>query len=224
MGVQDIAPLTGPNGVHYTPWIEQWPGQEMMICANTDKLDLCLKFADQFYDYETSLIERLGIEGTDWSRDPALLEGQTSAYVEAGIADKVEILITSAFWAENQNHTWRNHGPRYTSLATFLTLFDCTNGKFNPDDPTQLNGKCYEQYFFNRPEKLLPMLKFTEEETEDNLDALTYLPDFVKQAMAEFVTGTRDIEAGWEDYLAELETYGLSHLIETTQAVYDRSK
>ena len=222
--MQLIAPLTGPEGVNYTPWIEQWPGQEMMICANTDKVDLAIKFADEFYDYETSLIERLGIEGTDWSRDPAQLEGQTNAYVEVGLTDSVKILITSSFWAENQNHTWRNHGPRYTSLATFLTLFDITNGPFNPDDPTQLNGKCYEQYFFNRPEKLLPMLKFTEDETEENLDALTYLGDFVKQAMAEFITGVRDIDNDWDAYLADLESYGLSQLIATTQAVYDRSK
>ncbi|MBQ9325087.1 MAG: extracellular solute-binding protein [Clostridia bacterium] len=222
--MQLIAPLTGPEGVNYTPWIEQWPGQEMMICANTDKVDLAIKFADEFYDYETSLIERLGIEGTDWSRDPAQLEGQTNAYVEVGLTDSVKILITSSFWAENQNHTWRNHGPRYTSLATFLTIFDITNGPFNPDDPTQLNGKCYEQYFFNRPEKLLPMLKFTEDETEENLDALTYLGDFVKQAMAEFITGVRDIDNDWDAYLADLESYGLSQLIATTQAVYDRSK
>lgn len=220
-----IAPLTGPDGVHYTPFIEQWPGQELMICASTDKLDLALKFADEFFSFDTSAIERLGIEGTDWTRDPAQMEGHTNAYAQVGLTEGVKILITSNFWAENQNHTWRNHGPRYMSLENFLTIFDYSSGnKFDPEDPTQLNGKCYEMYYFNKPEKLLPPLKFTQEDTDMLIDALTNIPDFVKQAIAEFTTGTRDIEAGWDQYLAELDSMGLQQLIEISQDTYDRMK
>lgn len=220
-----IAPLTGPNGVNYTPFIEQWPGQELMICGSTDKLDLALKFADEFFSYETSVIERFGIEGEDWSRDPELLKGQTNAYVEAGLTDSVQLLVTSTMWADNQNHTWRNHGPRYMSLANFLTVFDYSAGKvYDPEDPTQLNGKCYEMYWDKKPEKLLPQLKYTVEDTEMLMDAMTTIPDFVKQAIAEFVTGTRDIETGWDQYLAELDSMGLQELISVSQATYDRTK
>ena len=221
--MQLIAPLTGPNGVNYTPFIEQWPGQEMMICASTEKLDLCLKFADEFYSFDTSAIERLGIEGVDWTRDPAMMEGHSNAYVDVGLSDGVKILILTNFWAENQNHTWRNHGPRYMSLANFLTIFDFSNGKyFDNEDPTQLNGKCYEMYYFNKPEKLLPPLKYTQEDTDMLTDALTTIPDFVKQAIAEFTTGTRDIETGWDQYLSELDSMGLQQLIQIAQATYDR--
>ena len=50
-----IAPLKGPKGIQYTPYSEYTPGQELMILASTDKLDMALKFADQFYDHDTSI-------------------------------------------------------------------------------------------------------------------------------------------------------------------------
>lgn len=65
-----IAPLKGPKGIQYTPYSEYTPGQELMILASTDKLDMALKFADQFYDHDTSIIERFGEENVDWTRDP----------------------------------------------------------------------------------------------------------------------------------------------------------
>ena len=60
-----IAPLKGPKGIQYTPYSEYTPGQELMILASTDKLDMALKFADQFYDHDTSIIERFGEENVD---------------------------------------------------------------------------------------------------------------------------------------------------------------
>lgn len=78
-----IEPLKGPEGVQYTPYNPYTPGQEMYIIEGTDKLDLALKFADEFFNIDTGLIERFGEEGVDWTRDPKDLEGQTNAYVEA---------------------------------------------------------------------------------------------------------------------------------------------
>ena len=222
-----IAPLTGPEGVNYTPFQEVWPGQELYICAMTDKMDLCLKFADEFFSFETSMIERFGEENVDWSRDPELLEGQSNAYVDAGLTDKVSYLVISTMWADNQHQTWRNAGPRYMSLANFLQVFDYSTGnKYDPEDPTQLNGKCYQLYYFNKPEKILPQLKYTSEETEECSEILAQLQmnGYVHQAIAEFVTGTRDIETGWDQYINELNSMGLQRLIEVSQDAYNRTK
>ncbi len=223
--MQLIAPLTGPEGVNYTPFLEVWPGQELMICASTEKLDLAIRFADEFFSFETSMIERFGEENVDWSRDPALLEGQSNAYLELGLTDKIAYLVTSTVWADNQHQTWRNHGPRYMSLENFLMVYDYSTGrKYDPNDPTNLNGECYQMYYFNKPEKLLPKLKYTPKETEALTDAMINVPSYVKQALAEFTTGTRDIETGWDQYLAELDSMGLQQLVSISQDAYDRTK
>lgn len=222
--MQLIEPLTGPAGVQYTPYSDYTPGQELLILASTDKLDMALKFADQFFDHDTSIIERFGEEGVDWTRDPEVLAEHTNAYVAAGLYDSLNLVVTSTVWADNQSQTWRNHGPRYASLEMGNTVFDFSSGvPFDPDDPTQLNAKNYELYYDKHPEKVLPALKYTLEETESIQDQLTTLPDFVKQALAEFVTGARDVESGWDSYLQELDTMGLQQWLEIAQTAYDRS-
>ena len=221
-----IEPLKGPEGVQYTPYNPYTPGQEMYIIEGTDKLDLALKFADEFFNIDTGLIERFGEEGVDWTRDPKDLEGQTNAYVEAGLYDKLSMLVISTIWSDNQSQTWRNHGPRYASLEMGSTVYDYSYGnKFDVNDPTQLNAKCYELYYPKHPEYVLPTLKYTLDETELIQEQLTTLPTFVDQCMAEFITGARSLDdAGWNAYLDELETMGLSTWLETAQVAYDRTK
>lgn len=219
-----IEPLTGPEGIQYTPYTVYSPTQELMILSSTDKLDMALAFADQFYDHDTSIIERFGEEGVDWTRDPEVLAEHTNAYVDAGLYDSLSLVVLSTVWSDNQSQTWRNHGPRYASAEEGNTVFDFSSGiPYDRDDPTQLNARNYEMYYDKHPDVVLPTLKYTLEETEANQDAITNIPDFVKQSLAEFVTGARDIENGWDTYLTELENMGLSQWIEAAQAAYDRT-
>ena len=66
------------------------------------------------------------------------------------------------------------------------------------------------------------MLKFTADETEALIDIKPNVHSYVRQALAEFTTGTRDIETGWEKYLAELDDMGLQQLISISQDAYNR--
>ena len=40
--------------------------------------------------------------------------------------------------------------------------------------------------------------------------------------VAQFVTGTTDIDAGWDAYLSELEKMGLSQYLSAVQSCWDR--
>ncbi len=220
-----IEPLKGENGCQYTPYYPYSPGQELMIIEGTDKLDLALKFADEFFNHDTSIIERFGEEGVDWTRDPAELEGHSNAYVEAGLYDSVSMLVTSTVWADNQSQTWRNHGPRYASLEMGNTVYDFSGGnKFDPEDRTQLFGKSYQLYYNKHPEKVLPTLKYTLEETEQIQDQLTNIMPFVRQSMAEFITGGKSIDSEWDSYIEALNSMGLDKWITAAQAAYERIK
>jgi putative aldouronate transport system substrate-binding protein len=220
-----IEPFVGPKGVQYTPYNVYNPGQEFSIINGTKKLDMAIQFGDVFFDHDVSLIERFGEEGVDWTRDPKDLEGQENAFTHEGIYDKLTMMVTSTFWADNQSQTWRNHGPRYASLEMGNTVFDFSTGnKFDPEDPTQLNAKCYQLYFDKHPENVLPALHYSLEDAEKIQEQLTNIPQFVKGSLAEFVTGTRDVEKGWDQYLSELENMGLNQWIEVAQKTYDSSK
>lgn len=47
---------------------------------------------------------------------------------------------------------------------------------------------------------------------------------YVEESFAAFLNGSKDIDddAVWEQYLADLETYNLSRILEIRQACYDR--
>ena len=49
-------------------------------------------------------------------------------------------------------------------------------------------------------------------------------PTYVDESFAAFLNGSKDIDddAVWEQYLADLETYNLSRILEIRQACYDR--
>ena len=114
-----------------------------------------------------------------------------------GLYDGLSMLVTSTVWNDNQSQTWRNHGPRYASLEMGNTFYDTAQSggaKFDPDDPTQLNAKCYKMYFDKHPATVLPVLKYTMEEAEKLQDTLTTVPDFVRQCTAEYITGARNID------------------------------
>ncbi len=220
-----IEPLTGPEGVQYTCYYPYSPGQELMILSSTDKLDMALKFADLFFDHDTSLIERYGEEGVDWTRDPEELKKHSNAYVNAGLYDAVSLVITSTVWADNQAQTWRNHGPRYASLEMGNTTYDFSGGNyFDPEDRTQLFAKNYELYYDKHPQAVLPTLKYTLDETNQIQDQLTNIMPYVRQNMAEFVTGVRNIDSDWDAYIQELNDMGLETWVSTAQIAYERVK
>lgn len=66
-------------------------------------------------------------------------------------------------------------------------------------------------------------LHYTEDEAGQIQEALSNIPTYVNQTMAEFITGARDIESGWDAYMSELKGMGLDEWQKCAQAAYDRS-
>ena len=216
-----IPPLVGPKGVQYTPYTEYSPFQCAFVLEGTDKMDLAVRFLDEFYNPETSIICRFGEEGVDWTRDPEFLKNTTNSFIAAGMYEEPSLSYISNQWLEVTNVTWRSTNPRYATLADTNSV---TNGmiEFNPDDPTQLNAKNMDYYYDKHPEVVLPVLHYTVEEADKIQQAITNIPDYVNQSMARFITGDMDIERDWNTYLSNLENMGLSTWLKTAQTAYDR--
>ena len=215
-------PFTGPEGVCYTPYAIYTASPGGFIFADSDKVDLALKFFDFCYDAETSLVMGYGEKGVHWTTEEKDLEGLSNAFIEAGVVKKPTLASIEDVWAVNNNITWRNVCPRYENKyfkAGIVNLAAGTNYGW-PYNTQALNGKLYAD---KHPEHVLPTLRYTSEESEKILDAVANIPGFIHQSMAEFITGVRDIEKGWDTYLAELESMGLSTWISVSQDAYNRT-
>ena len=219
-----IAPFTGPDGVCYTPYYDYEPVPQGFIFADSDNIDLAIRFMDECYNTHTSRVARYGVEGVHWTTDPAVLPDWTVCYIEEGLYEQASVVLYDNIWSKSHNHTWKDMAPRYASLDVTCTVCELEKATFDPSAPNNLQAFNLKYYLDKHPDVVVPKaLKFTEDESKQVLDAAVNLPDYVDQAMAEFITGLRDFDKGWDQYLAELENIGLSEYIKVAQVAYDRS-
>lgn len=68
----------------------------------------------------------------------------------------------------------------------------------------------------------LTTLTYTEEESVQRASIVTDIKTYVVQMITQFITGERDFEAGWDEYVATLEAMGLNEWVELDQTAYDR--
>lgn len=214
-----IKPLKGPDGIAYTPFNVDSPRQEGFIYAGSDKLDLAIKFIDDFYSYDTTLFVFNSAEDEYYTTDPEECKKSSEAY-----GHEIKYILTGDFWGSPSNATWRTIGPSYYPVSMQDSVGSRAEDAPAADDPTYLNPKQEEWYYPAHPENTLPIIHYNEEEAESIQEALTNIPAFVNQAMAEFITGTRDITTGWESYLDELDSMGLQTWIDNAQAAYERQQ
>lgn len=69
---------------------------------------------------------------------------------------------------------------------------------------------------------IYPNLAYLPDEITELGTLKTDLSTFITASQAEFIIGTRDIDTGWDAYLAQIKGMGLDKILEIEQAAYDR--
>lgn len=221
-----MPPLAGPKGVAYTPYVILDPKQTFFVTSKCENVDLAIELADLFYESDVSITARYGEKGVDWTDDPAVCDEYTHATIVLGVNDSVDIAIYNNIWPNQSDKYWKNINPRYApkGFLGVTTIEDNLKANFKTNPATQTTPDNLKYYYGKWPENILPNLKFTEEEIERSSEPNALVTSYVKQSMAEFITGVRDVEKDWDAYLKEMEMIGLQEWIDCAQAAYDRSK
>jgi putative aldouronate transport system substrate-binding protein len=220
-----VPPFTGPDGIKYTPYTDYVPQQMAYITSKSKNPDLAFKVMESFLDIDLALIARLGEEGVDWTRDPEILSRDfVSSFVELGVYPRIFRGTLSTMWSEPSNKNWHNINPRYVT-------WEIANGngtlktQFDPSISSSYAGVYnYQWYVPAHPKFVLPQLKYTVEETSKISESIANVKEFVKQGIAEFSTGIKDInsDTAWNTYVRELNNMGLQGWISAAQASYNR--
>ena len=74
---------------------------------------------------------------------------------------------------------------------------------------------------FKDDSKILPPIKFTDDENDEMSLLKANLSNTIKENMVAFFNGTKTVENDYDAFLAELEAQGLSRLVEMYQKSYD---
>lgn len=209
--------IPGPLNSEYnsaTKWAmptvaRSWGG---MINAKTDDLEACLAYMDSFFATEDNPLDTegkvfnlsflLGKKGVDWNWK---VEGESyEVYDHEGFA-------TNADWGVVNGYS----GTPYSGILHVLDYekgavgFKATNVKEN------LIPHAVEVL---RPESL----PLTEDEHDTYTDAWTDIDKYVKEFQADILTGEKDLDAEWDNFINQLEQMGLQDVIDVYQAALDR--
>jgi putative aldouronate transport system substrate-binding protein len=224
-----IAPFKGPDGIQYTPYTAYAPNLIGNITSAAKDPDLAFKFLDKFYDHEVSMLTYFGEKEVDWTEDPAKMEGWTNAYLETGIFSKPSMRhdMVIDLWVNPNNKTWHGFTPLYWSEEFGLGRVNIKKESYDGSNPVNALSATHYQLYVNKwPAHVIPQIKFSVDEAARTSGPITNINEYVKQSIAEFVTGIRDInsDTAWNAYLRELDNMGLQQWLTAAQTAYTRQR
>lgn len=218
-----IDTLTGPDGVNYSSYTPSVAYISMIITANCSNPEAAFRIGDLMSSEYIGITQRWGEEGIDW--DYAEKVKNISDYTASveGFDLSIVAYSDSTFWGGTDvtNHCWRQIGPfvRQYGIANGVGIIADETDKYTQ----QLNAaNSLYQNAGHKPAEVIPKLIYTTEEAESIAEIESVLNTYVEESMASFVTGSKDIDADWNNYLTEIENIGLSQYLEVVQTAYDR--
>ena len=218
-----MAPIAGPDGTRIA-WTQPNYGVGSGGVVITDKcenVEAALRWVDFFYSETGDLRSQYGAEeGVDWVLNPAGkvgLNGEPALY---------EVLNT--YSGEAQNHDWQDVCIRVATQDYRLgQAVDADVDPYAPEGLEKLlydaSKELYEPYGANTDIINLNSMKVTEEEVNAVATIAVEVEKKIQEESVAFMTGAKDIDAEWENYLAGLESVGLQQLIDAYQTAYDRA-
>lgn len=170
-----------------------------------------------FYDDDYNMERKYGERGLGWDYCP---EGTKNVF--GGDARYIVNSLTEDQNAEIGKGTMMV-GPQ-ADLAPFrLSMLPEVDDIYQPGNYEQritLDTQKVEQYI---PKERLDYTVFIPlDMADDYAEIQTNLNSFVRMVTVQFITGERDIETGWDQYLSELDSYRVDRYIEIYKAAAGR--
>lgn len=213
-----VLPVKGPNGYQN---VVSFPHDSVattgyVLSADCKNPEAAVMVGDLLLSYDASIRGYYGVKGLDWDdADEGAL----------GINGLPALYKTMVPWQEVEPQN--QHVVQQT-----ISMRDSTFrlGETSPADVDLWSSEGLETYLykasaeykpFARDEKVIPTIKFTEEENDELAVLRVELANAIKEGVIAFMTGARDVDADYDAFLAELEGKGLPRLIELHQTQYD---
>ena len=210
---QILIPVAGPDGFRRQGQNANEGEVQGFHAVITDACkypEAAFRLIDEFfYDDDYNMERKYGERGLGWDYCP---EGTKNVF--GGDARYIVNSLTEDQNAEIGKGTMMV-GPQ-ADLAPFrLSMLPEVDDIYQPGNYEQritLDTQKVEQYI---PKERLDYTVFIPlDMADDYAEIQTNLNSFVRMATVQFITGERDIETGWDQYLSELDSYRVDRYIE----------
>ena len=217
-----IAPIEGPSGLRQATYYKHAGigATSFAITKDCKYPEAALRWIDYMFTLEGTLTSQFGFEGEDWKYAE---EGQVGLDGRPAIYE-----ILTAYSSEPQNKDWQDVGVSYRTAD--MRMGSATEEGRDVGSPEgieelllQETKNNYEPY--PQPEgnyDILPAIKLTAEESTEIQTISVELEKYAEEMRVAFISGTKDIDAEWDDYIKGLEKLQLSKYIEVYNNAYTR--
>lgn len=229
-----MPPLEGANGDKWAPNKDPWnmfiPG--LMVTDNCADPALAVALYNYMVGFEVSMDGYIAPKGIGWDdldSDGISLRGDGAKY---------KLLVN--WGTQPENSGWNQNNPMMRNsdfrLGEQAQDFETAEEWLETGNPDLLE-QVYSNPSFNEianyktasglmewaipDEYFIPPMALSPEDNARVADINAVLDPFKLQAFSEFITGARDIESGWDAYLAELDGMGSTEMVEIMQKYYD---
>ncbi len=210
-----VAPLKGPYQQQTTYYYPVVQGATFAITnkASEEAQVKAIKLLDYMFTEEGSTRAHFGVEGEDWVKPE---EG------DVAINEEIDPILKQLHPEDPTNNSWG-------ASAQYFQPREYRDGWVQAEDIYTEDG--YERrlqeatylYEGQEPDEIFPYWAiWYSEDVQDELATLeTNIIDNVEQSSVQFITGERNIEEDWDDYVAGLESLGVDRYIEINQEAYN---
>jgi putative aldouronate transport system substrate-binding protein len=209
-----VPALQGPDKTRIAAWghYVAYGSAGLQISSKVKNPELLVQWADHQMELEATVFGYGGLKGKNWSWAKA---GQK------GINGKQAIYALD-IWPAPVNTSWNQYSIMYRTNDFRLCQYaDPKNPNFEKD-LYEASTTPYQPYASKKEWELPPVI-FDESQAAQNADTATSLSNHVKQSMAQFATGKKDIndDAAWDSYLKDMDKMGLPAYLSNYQQAYD---
>lgn len=207
-----LPPVAGPDGTR-NAFVRQDTGYvngQFAITSACQDVNSLFAWADFQFSEEATYFSSWGPYGVGWTEAE---EGDIGVNGEPALYRTLEI--------NNEGEVGNSSAPNI-ALANRTAEFRLGQAVTSDDDSEYrlyIAAKAYSEYASDR---YVPTLIFTEEEASRIAILKTQINDYVTEMTAAFLNGDIDIDAGWDDYVAEFDALGMAEYLSINQAAYDR--
>jgi putative aldouronate transport system substrate-binding protein len=217
-----IPALTGPDGVSYATFNYSGnPGASFVITnkAGKEQQIAMIKALDYIYTFDGQLESNTGIEGVDWRKpqegeeamDPSMKPRWTTIPGKPG--DKP------------RNNAWAQLG-QYNLSNEFYGSQVQSPDIYSPDGYSRrLFDATKNNYDGKQPKEFFPhWAVWMDPDSADQAGMMqTNINNYVEQNQLQFITGSKNLDKDWDDYVKGFDGLNLKGYLDLMQKAYDAS-
>lgn len=213
-----MPPLAGPDGVRYTAYYAPAPVPYWFITKDCEHPDKAFAVGDYMLSQYNFYVTSMGQEGVDWTSDPEIIKQYKTPFEDL-LGVKPNVVALTNIWGKAQNTHWQGSHPRYQPVESAMQVGSIKIA----DEGTTVNytAQHYVTYSPCVPDKLLPKIVYTQEETDQIASIKTTIDAYAYDMAVAFITGVKPL-SDWDSYLKELDQMGLAEYMAVTQAALER--